>query len=93
METQPCRGCGKPIVWAALVDERGELVTNENGSPKCIPLDPRAPVYELKSYTDRSLGADGKARECRRISDAYVSHFATCPAANQFSGRNREKKG
>lgn len=47
---------------------------------KRIPLDPRASVYAYES---------GKAE---RLGTAYVTHFATCPHANQFSGRNKEKK-
>ena len=83
--TQPCRGCGKPILWAALADVDGKLVVNENGSPKCIPLDPRAPVYHVRFFDD------GRSSEADRAPDTFVSHFATCPAANQFSGSSKKQ--
>jgi len=34
-----CKGCGKPIVWADIVDESG-IITG-----KKVPLDPKPPVY------------------------------------------------
>lgn len=71
-----CRGCGKPIVWAVT----------PKGKP--IPLDPRAPVYTVAIVKGE--------QQCSRATDPelrwalMVSHFATCPNANDFSGRGRE---
>lgn len=62
MTEQPCKGCGKAIVWA------------KSDTGATIPLDPQAPVY--------TLNEDGT---CARNKDAMVTHFATCPNANQFS--------
>ncbi len=71
-----CKGCGKEIIWAK----------NENG--KMIPLDPRAPVYSI-------VKDDGDAFRCVRVdgdSDFidYVTHFATCPKASDFSGSKKK---
>lgn len=74
-----CRGCGKPIVWGVTADG------------KKIPLDPRAPVYEVPSITPTTFGTEGERIGITRNLSAMVSHFATCPQANQFSGS--KKKG
>ena len=47
------------------------------------PLDPRAAVYEL--YSAGGLAAGGE-KNARRAPNAYVTHFATCPDSNRFSG-------
>lgn len=49
---------------------------------KKIPLDVRAPVYR------EDPGRPGHLIEGE---DHYVSHFATCPKASQFSGRSRKE--
>jgi hypothetical protein len=50
-----------------------------------IPLDPRAPVYILSPRRP-----DGTV-VIKRTANALVSHFVTCSAADQFSGRNKGK--
>ena len=48
---------------------------------KKIPLDPKPPIY----IVDEDRGT------CRRLSqDFMVSHFATCPNANDFSGKGKK---
>lgn len=50
---------------------------------KRIPLDPAATVY--------SVSLEGI---CEKIGGFMVTHFATCRAANEFSGsRRREESG
>lgn len=48
-----------------------------------IPLDPSAPVYRMDEQPDGSIVA---ARDLRYA----VSHFKTCPKANEFSGRSKK---
>lgn len=50
---------------------------------KQIPLDPRPPCYEVVQDIDT-----GEAT-CTRKKDAMVTHFATCPKADQFSSGRR----
>ena len=71
--TTPCRGCGRPIVWA--VDPTGQR----------IPLDPRPPVYHVNLEDPANPGS----ARCSRSSTGMVSHFATCPEAGRFSGSSR----
>ena len=71
MKTVPCKGCGKPILWA----------TDEKGTRH--PLDPRAPVY---SFNGGDLDGEFKVH---RAEGCFVSHFATCPKASDFSGSKK----
>lgn len=64
-----CKGCGKEIIWGVTADG------------KRIPLDKTAPVY-VQDHSFES--ADGEP-VVRRPGTAWVSHFATCPKANDFS--------
>jgi len=60
-----CEACGVPLM----------LVVGPNG--KQIPLDTKAPVYEL--HTSR------EGVRCRRAAGAYVTHYATCTDPGRFS--------
>lgn len=87
MKTTPCKGCGKPIVFARI--------TKQDGTEGTVPLDPRPPVYDI------DIDAEGNyfcVRTLRRFAEpgqepvqgSMVSHFATCPKANGFS-RGKQK--
>lgn len=67
MNQRPCKGCGKPIIFAK----------NETG--KIVPLDARAPVYEIKK------DFDGESVASLTQENFYVSHFSICSKANDFS--------
>jgi hypothetical protein len=71
--TGTCRGCSRPVVWAEI--------TTKQGKPGRVPLDARAPVYQVHP---------GAGAQAVRLEGAYVSHFATCQAANDYS-KNRRK--
>ena len=53
-------------------------LTNDN---KKIPLDPAPPVYSIVTHNGQS--------EAVRTTLAMVSHFATCPNANDFSASKK----
>lgn len=72
--TAVCRGCGRPITWAAL--------TRKDGTAGRIPLDVRAPVYSVANVEGGAIAS--------RLPGAYVSHFATCSKANDFSNCKRK---
>lgn len=46
---------------------------------KRIPLDTRPPVYRVVVDID-----SGEIVECVRDKECFVTHFATCPKANEF---------
>lgn len=56
------------------------IVWGETADGKKIPLDPSAPVYEIDPV---------HPTKCERTKTAMVSHFKTCPKADQFSGSRR----
>ena len=77
MANSTCKGCGAEITWAHT----------DTGAK--IPLDKRAPVYAYY------LNGDGKRRAKKVDNDGdscfHVSHFSTCPKANDFSGSKKKQ--
>jgi hypothetical protein len=71
-----CKGCGRDILWG--VDEKGTR----------IPLDPRAPVYHVMAF-DPETNTYAVERAGGSVPTNYVSHFATCPKAKDFSRSTR----
>ena len=70
LRTVPCKGCGKPIVWA------------KNAEGKAIPLDPRPPVYGVKQ--DAALGVICARVESAMVSHfATCSHAADFSGSNK----------
>jgi hypothetical protein len=49
-----------------------------------IPLDRESPVYEI--VTDLT-----GQRIARRLENAFVTHFASCPKANEFSAAGKKR--
>lgn len=67
-----CNGCGATLLWG------------ETPEGTKIPLDPNAPVYALVG--GGPFEGTNLLRCVRLAKDkAMVSHFATCPKANEFS--------
>ena len=70
---------------------RGEDCTTEiifgkdEVTGKTIPLDTRAPVYRIT----QSNPASGVVT-VERVADCFVSHFATCVNAPQFSASRKK---
>lgn len=84
--TTPCRGCGKEIAFIKTV------------KGKIMPVDPE-PMYFIPSGGPNTyVMIDGSVQRGREpgIGDGepwigYRSHFATCPAREQFgNGRRRD---
>lgn len=78
-----CRGCGKEIKfikvktgrWMPCDTERHTVIKDENGSMTLVTEDGDV----IKGIPTAS--ADGAN------ASGYISHFATCPMANNFRGR------
>lgn len=51
---------------------------------KTIPLDLRAPVFGVAEYQGQ--------KEAVRTTMHFVSHFSTCPYANEFSKSKKENE-
>lgn len=61
------------------------LVWAEDDAGTRHPLDAKAPTF--LAVPDARVGA-----QCKRMPDVLVSHFATCPGADTFSGKARKAK-
>jgi hypothetical protein len=82
-EEGACEGCGNRILW--IVTATGARV----------PLDPVAPTYVLHVLNDAADPPRMRWEPANQEADqepSFVSHFATCSAANNFSGRNKEAR-
>lgn len=75
-----CQGCGKGVIWG--IDAEGTR----------IPLDPIPAVYTLSGFPAPNTTQQMPAVEVARAKrdEFMVSHFATCKAANKFSGSNTD---
>lgn len=79
-----CKGCDAPIHWAQVV------------GGKRVPIDPDPVDNGNLVLVSLAPGERREVRYLRRGEDAgdaprYVSHFATCPQAEQFRKGGRRK--
>lgn len=70
--------CGKEIIWGLT----------EAGKP--LPLDAKALVFIPTGEVRQTKY--GPTMVYKIDKDAKVSHFATCPNANEFSGKGKAKQ-
>lgn len=85
-KTTPCRGCGADIAFIKTT------------AGKSMPVDPFPISFVPEGGPNTYVMMDGtvkRGREPKRDEDqvvtqiGYRSHFATCPAADRFSGRKK----
>ena len=90
MMKSTCRGCGAPIVWI------------RTAAGKSMPCDAEPALYKARegaagkiiTGNGTVLSADiGGLAAFEPDGVGYVSHFATCPAAEQFRRRGAPKDG
>lgn len=85
----PCRGCGKEIAF----------IKTKNG--KSIPVDPEARYFlpgQGGGYT--YILMDGETMRGKPTEESpyvpykigYISHFATCPAADSFRKKQKSER-
>ena len=83
--TTQCRGCGADIAFIKTV------------AGKTMPVNPEEVAYEQKAGGSlKIVTPNGEVLSAERPADpekatgiGYISHFATCPAADRFSGRKK----
>ena len=87
--TTTCRGCGKPIAF----------IKTANG--KSIPVDPDPVWFEPMDEKEKFVTAEGEVQQGRTIETAstagkmaigYRTHFATCPAAEDFRRKKNKSE-
>lgn len=96
----PCGGCGKDIIWA-IRDKTGAKIPLD---PKAQVFFVGRHSGEVKAHTLREFQErvvsinvklpDGSivTRPVDGILGVFVTHFATCPKAREFSQRNLPRK-
>ena len=84
-KTTPCRGCGREIAFIKTV------------AGKTMPVNPDSVYFVAAGGPNTYVMADGtveRGREPERNETetriGYISHFATCPAADSF---RKKRKG
>ena len=86
-----CRGCGREIAFIKTV----------NG--KSIPVDPEPIRFLAEEENEKFVTADGEVKRgksldrrglmiTRETETGYRSHFATCPAADDFRKKNKKDR-
>lgn len=89
--TAKCRGCGKDIAFIKTI------------SGKCIPVDPEPIRFMPEDDYNRFVMMDGTVKRGkeyegddldaeRYMMEGYRSHFATCPAADQFRKKTKSER-
>lgn len=83
--TDVCRGCGRQIAFIKTV------------KGKTMPVDPEGIRFIPGGGPETFVTADGRVERGQRRTNGtafgFTSHFATCPAANEFrKGRHKGKE-
>lgn len=81
-----CRGCGAEIIWIRTL------------AGKSIPCDPTPVIYwERAKAKGKVVTPNGEVISCDFAGDlkkatgiGYISHWSTCPEANQFRRKEEE---
>lgn len=63
------------------------IVIGKTVDGKKIPLDPKASVYRIVERGD-----DGEGALIDRAPNMMVSHLATCPLVNRYTGVKKERE-
>ena len=70
-----CKSCNRPLLFAKTPEG------------KIIPLDTVAPIYIFDPKTNTCEQADNNIEGAVKC---YVTHFATCPKASEFSKKKTQ---
>lgn len=83
-----CRGCGKEIAFIKTI----------NG--KSIPVDPEPVMFEPAEENEKFVtpagevvrGTTNSGGNPWKMEKGYISHFATCPCADEFRKKNKRDR-
>lgn len=81
--TEPCRSCGKPVIWAVTTGAKDmpvDAVPAAGGNVQLERRHDQKPLARVLSVAQQ-FGKAGRLR---------LSHFATCPHASGWRRRSRK---
>ena len=89
MKKSTCRGCGAPIVWIRTT------------AGKSMPCDAEPVLYKAREgAAGKIVTPNGEVLSCdldvgpdEATGIGYISHFVTCPQAEQFRRKGAPKDG
>ena len=85
-----CRGCGKDILF--IKTAAGKSIPVDTEPIQFIPEEAYDKFVMMDGTVQRGQAHDGDELDAERFMIGYRSHFATCPAADEFRRKKNKSE-